>query len=107
MSKNVKTLRFILLLSVIIGCSHDTPSSYPSLVIYEGQKYMGHDNIGVSAYPDKIKIGSIQSQVRPGEWEHEELSSNELKQGTIYWLDEDLLGAKWNEQELKIYKKLK
>lgn len=93
----------LLLLAAAAGCGSE-PSSYASIMIYQGQEYVGKGLVPQDEYAHAEPVGTVSVKTAPDRLPTDELSSNELEAGTeICQVDEDTLAAKVNDREFKVF----
>jgi len=95
----------LLLLAAAAGCGIEQ-SSYASILIYQGQEYIGKGLVPQDEYAHAEPVGTVSVKTAPERLPTDELSSNELEAGTeICKADEDMLLAKVNDREYKVFER--
>jgi len=95
----------LLLLAAAAGCGNEQ-SSYASILIYQGQEYIGKGLVPQDEYAHAEPVGTVSVKTAPERLPTDELSSNELEAGTeICKADEDMLLAKVNDREYKVFER--
>jgi hypothetical protein len=95
----------LLLLAAAAGCGNEQ-SSYASILIYQGQEYIGKETVRHDEYGEVEPVGAVTEQVEAGRMPAADLSSNELAEGTeICLLDENTLLAKLNDREYNVFER--
>jgi len=95
----------LLLLAAAAGCGIEQ-SSYASILIYQGQEYIGKGLVPQAEYAHAEPVGTVSVKTAPERLPTDELSSNELEAGTeICKADEDMLLAKVNDREYKVFER--
>jgi hypothetical protein len=95
----------LLLLAAAAGCGNEQ-SSYASILIYQGQEYIGKGLVPQAEYAHAEPVGTVSVKTAPERLPTDELSSNELEAGTeICKADEGTLLAKVNDREYKVFER--